>query len=218
MSGKISIFFNILELQYVFWALSSIFIITSFSLIPECILKRNLQFKLFSKIELTKALTSSVITLSFALLDFKYWSFVIGLIACHLITTPIAIYYSKWTPKIVFNKQAINEIIVFSIWNFVNSQIRMINDYFDKLIVGKFLGASLLGFYEKSFTLAFTPIESISYRISGVMFSTFSRSQNDPDSLRWYLKKSLIVSSMICFSDFCWFFSCFILFYDSAAW
>ena len=217
-ANQIAIFFKTDELKNIFWVLSSVIIFTSFYLIPECLLKRNLNFKLLSKIEFIKSFSNSILTLIFAILGFKYWSFVYGLIGCHLISIPIGIYYSKWVPKLVIKKSAVKEIFSFSLWNFLNSQIRMVSAYFDKLIVGKVLGVSLLGYYEKGFALAFTPIESISFRISGVMFSTFSRAQSNNTNLCWYLHKSLVVTSIICFPVFFRFFFGGTIFYSGPAW
>ena len=65
--------------------------------------------------------------------------------------------------------------------------------------MGKFLGPVALGFYEKANSFALMPVNSISDRISGVMFSSFSRHQNDKEKLKEYFVKSVSTVSLLCF-------------------
>lgn len=195
----ISLFFKIKELKEVLLLLSIIFIITSFYTIPVTLLRRELKFKIIVKIEFIRGISQSIVTLLLALQGFQYWSLVIGNIFSQIFATLIIVYISNWKPKADLHIQSFKDLINFSSWSFVNGQLRLLNDYVDKLIIGKFLGSVYLGYYEKSFQIAFTPIQSISQRISGVMFSSFSRSNSDLKKIHTLLDKSLIITSLLIF-------------------
>ena len=195
-------FFNTPELRNVFWVLSSVFMITAFYDTPAALLRRDLSFKLHAKIDLVRGIVQSLSTLLLAYLGFAYWSLVIGLVLANLSGSIIINYRSAWIPKIQYDSKAVKEMFNFASWNFVAAQVRLLNDYIDKFIIGKFLGPITLGFYEKSFGVAFMPVENVAYKIGGVMFSTFSRSQTDKKQLENYLGKSIITISVCCFPIF----------------
>lgn len=205
-SNVIASFFEIKQLRNVFVALSSIFMISTFYTTPITILRRDISYKLVSQIEVVKGTSQLLFTLFFACLGFEYWSLVYGLIISMIISTGVVLYKVKWIPRILIDKTALKEIISFASWNFFSSQMRLLNDYADKLIIGKFLGATSLGYYDKAYSIALMPVESIVNRISGVMFSSFSRSQANTKKLLSYFERILITSSIICFPIFVGFF------------
>lgn len=198
-SGSLAGYFAIVELEDVFQALSVVFLITTFSLIPETLLRRNVEFRTVSQIQFLRGTSGAIIALVLAWMDFRYWALVIGLIGSNLLTAAVIILKVRWRPCLVYHHQSVKEIFEFSLWNFFNSQARLVNDYVDKFIIGKVLGPILLGFYEKAFTIAYMPVESVANQICGVMFSAFSRYQDEPDKLLEYYRKSLITISALCF-------------------
>jgi len=195
-------FFQVEELLYVFYAFSSIFLITAFYTVPVTLLRRELDYKEVSKIEFLRGAVQSVSALIFAMLGWQYFALVSGLILSNLVATIWIQSKVTWRPSLNFDKQAVSEIFNFSVWNFAVTQIRLLNDYVDKLIIGKFLGPILLGYYEKAFSISFMPVDILGNRISGVMFSSFARQQEDRQKLVAYLEKSLVLLSTLCFPIF----------------
>lgn len=202
LAHPLAVFFKIPELSGVLSILSLIFLITAFYTMPITLLRRDVSFKLITMIELARGISNSVVSLGLAWAGFAYWSLVGGLVFSHGITTLMIMRKATWRPHFLFNKEATQEILNFASWNFVASQVRLLGDYADKFIVGKLLGAVRLGYYDKAFSIAYMPVESIAMKISGVMFSTFSRTQNDPRLLSLYLYKALAAISIICFPIF----------------
>lgn len=205
-SRHFAVFFNLIELEMVLICLSPIFLLTSLYMPPLTVFKRNLQYKTISKIEVFRGAVQSFTSLSLALLGFSYWSLVWGLILSNIVGTILIIWKSRWVPRIIFDLEALREIFGFAAWNFGAAQLRLLNDYFDKFLIGKFIGAIQLGYYEKAYGLANMPIETISHRISDVMFSTFSRVQHDEIKSVDYLRKTIILMSLVCFPIY---FGCF---------
>lgn len=198
-SGYLAYFFKVVELELVFKVVSLIFIITAFYAIPLALLRRNLMFKLITKIEIVKGFINIVTSLILAKYGFGYWSLVYGLLAGNLCSTIIAIFVSKWKPSFGFYVREFKEIINFSSWNFVSAQLILVGEHLDKFLIGKFLGPVQLGFYEKSFGISFMPIEHVSQKIGNVVFSTFSRVKTDESQLRYYFVRTLTINTLICF-------------------
>jgi len=192
-------FFRTKELGAVIRVLSCIFIITSFYTVPLALLRRSLSYKLISKIEIIKRIGGIVCTLTLALLGFGYWALICGTISANIIAVIAIMYVVDWQPRLGFHFEAFREIYSFAFWKFISVQINMLGSYVDKLVIGKVLGPIMLGFYEKSFGIAFMPVQNISQRITSVMFSTFSRVKGEPGEIRYYFSKTLTMVTVFCF-------------------
>jgi PST family polysaccharide transporter len=202
LADVFAVFFAIPQLTQVVPVFSVIIIISSFYLVPLTLLRRDLSFKHVAKVEFVKGVIQALVTLLLAFNGFKYWSLIIGTITSHLVATLLILWVSRWRPHFALNVIALREMVVFASWNFGAAQVRLLNEYIDKLIIGKFLGPVALGFYEKAFGIAFMPVDSIASRISGVMFSVFSRCQDDRKELTHYFKRALVGTSVVCFPIF----------------
>jgi O-antigen/teichoic acid export membrane protein len=201
-SGYIASFFDIDELDLVLKALASIFFITSFSMVPVALLKRDLRFKTLSLIEISSSLSQSVLVLILAFMEFHYWAMVTGMILANIVSSFLALVATKWRPRLLINLKAIKEVINYASWNFLESQLRLVENYIDKFLVGKLLGPVNLGYYEKAIGFAIMPVESIVHRITGVMFSTFSRNKTNDIDMLYYLERSIVLVSIVCFPVF----------------
>lgn len=196
---NISNFFEIKELADVIKGYSLIFILTSFYTIGYTKLRRNLEFKQLSMNEITKTFFSVATSLTLALAGYQYWSLLIGSLVSVSIATVSINFRARILPRILFRKQAFVELYNFACWNFFSQQIRLVSEYLDKLIIGKFLGATPLGFYEKSFSIACMPNEQIANKIGVVAFSTFSRSQGDMEEIRYYFIRIFTITTFAVF-------------------
>lgn len=196
-------FFSIPELSRVIMIISPVFLITCFTEMPLVLLKRSISFKVISIIELSRGITQAVSTLCFALLGYRYLSLVYGLILGYIIIIPMLIVKSKWRPRASFKLAAAKDLLSFGGYSLVQAQIFHLSEYSDKLVIAKWLGPTLLGFYEKAYSVAIIPINVVSMSIGGIMFSGFSRKQEDYAALRSYFSKSLTVNSLLCIPAVC---------------
>lgn len=198
-SNFIANFFHIQELGLVLRVLSIIFILTSFSQISITLLRKKLEYKKYTIITFIKSLIQIVITLYLALCNYQYWSLIIGTVLSEMFNTIVLLYAVKFRPKVLFQRKAFNSLFNYGIWNFVIAQFASLYTYAEKAIIGKYLGASLLGFYDKAFSTAYMPVDSISMKINGVMFSSFNQYKNDKYELCNAFYNVTILSTMICF-------------------
>ncbi len=207
ISNNLADYFNVPELKNVIIALSLMFVITSFYQIPVTLLRRELNFREVSLVAVYRAVLQSAVALFFAFYGFGYWALVISLILSQLFGSFYVLLRVAWKPRLQYTHSAAREIIKFASWNFGLAQIRVLSDYVDKLIIGKFLGPVMLGFYDKGFSIAAMPVKSISNKISSVMFSSFSQLKKNNDNLKIQFNKAIVAVSVICFPIFVGLFS-----------
>jgi PST family polysaccharide transporter len=93
------------------------------------------------------------------------------------------------------NKNAIDKILSFSIYQFLFNLVYIGYRNIDKFFIGKFFGMADLGYYEKSYRLMMLPLENVSSVISPVLHPLLSELQNDKDKI-WssYLKMLRMLS------------------------
>ncbi|MDL1974308.1 MAG: lipopolysaccharide biosynthesis protein [Deltaproteobacteria bacterium] len=195
-------FFAVSELSLALIAMSSIFIFTSFALVALTLLKRDMKFKTISKIELSTGVFQSILTLLLAYCGLGFWSMIIGLIASNFMNAALSLFLANWRPQIKIRVDALKKMLNYASWTFYEAQLRLLENYLDRLIIGKVLGPVNLGYYEKASGFALMPVESLVHKITGVMFSAFSRVKSDHEELLNYLEKTVVLVSIICFPIF----------------
>lgn len=191
--------FEIPELKNVIKVMSVVFLITSFVQIPESLLKRDVNYKFYSILSIIQSIVMSAITLALAYFSFGYWSLIAGFVISYALYALALTIMSTWKIRFRFSLKILKDIFNFSMWNFVLMQFSMLNEYADKFIVGRFLGPSVLGIYEKAYQIAYMPILNISMKINGIMFSTFSRYQDNQSRLVEYFYKIVSLNTLVCF-------------------
>ena len=188
-------FFNEARLTDIIRVLSFQFIISGFSIIPDSLLGRELNFKSRAIVDLSANVLGGVVTLIFALAYFGVWS----LIAGAMVTTTIkAIFLNLLSPhffwprfKMRGNRQLLGyggKITAARLLWFFYSQA-------DIFIAGKLLGKDALGAYSVSMHLASLPVQKISAVNNQVAFPAFAKIQNDRDLVgRTFLQAATILS------------------------
>ena len=201
-SGFIADFFRTPECQKAIKVMSLVFIITSFSALPHAILRRDMNFKAVSILEVTQSILMSSITLGLALAGWRYWALVYGQLVPLSIITLCYCIKANWVPGIYFNHFLMKRVYDFGIWSFLSSQLNFVSGHIDKFIIGRWFGPTNLGFYDKAMSIATIPTTSVLMNINAVMFSSFSRCKSSIGDLREYFEKSLILMSIIIFPIF----------------
>ena len=189
--------FNNPESGNVIIVLSSIIILRAFYDIPAAILKRSVNYKLISKINFLKGSISFLSALCFALLGFKYWSLVYSLVLSNVIATLVLIINVNYRPKFQYNHAKMKQIYHFGFWTFMGAQVYFLRKYLAKAIIGKFLGVVSLGYYEKAIRFSQIPRDLISMQANAVMFSTFSRIQDNKKLVGDWLNKIVLIESVV---------------------
>lgn len=200
-------FFNMEELNFVIKVFSIIFLITSFYTIAHTKLRRELSFRAIALAEAIKVMISMPLSLLLAAYDFGYWSLILAMLCSTMISTIIICFRAKISCRLRYTKKAFLELYNYASWNFFSGQINMLSMYLDKLIIGKISGATVLGYYEKSFGIAQMPYEQMANKLGTIAFSTFSRCQNNQQECRYYFLRLLTLLTFLSLPIFVGLFS-----------
>jgi O-antigen/teichoic acid export membrane protein len=199
LAPLIAAFFHSPESRDVIRVMSLTFVLSTFYDLPYTLFRRELNFKVITLVDTTKEVFMSSITVILAIFGFKYWSIVWGQLIPLSVATVFLILKARWKPKISFTPSALKDLFNYGAWSFVRTQLYFFSSRLDRLIVGRYLGTSILGVYDKAKSFSQMPTESISSNINNVLYSSFSRIQDKKDELVRMLKKSLVITSVISF-------------------
>ncbi|MFP4417068.1 MAG: lipopolysaccharide biosynthesis protein [Chitinivibrionales bacterium] len=198
-SGVIADFFDTPQAKTVIQILSLFFILTAFQSTPHAILRRKMDFKAISIIDITKGFLVAVLTLILAYMGLGYWALVFGQLVPFIFVNIMLSIRAGWFPVPYFNHQLMKSIYDFGIWNFLKSQLEFISKNVDKFVIGRWMGTVALGFYDKAMSFAVMPLNHLTMNINAVLFSSFSANKENRKELQTQLKKSFTLIAGINF-------------------
>lgn len=179
-------FFDAERLTPVLRVLGANFIICSLYSIPYALLTKELAFSKRSRAEIGANVFSSLLTLMSAYLGFSVWSLVIGYTSRNIALLLALSFTVKYCPGTVYSFATIGGLVTFGIYAAGSRIFWYIYSNADYLIVGKFLGQTVLGYYTMAFELSSMPIDKVSSLVNPVATASFSRLQDKVDELKNY--------------------------------
>jgi O-antigen/teichoic acid export membrane protein len=176
-----------------------VFFISSFGLVPDGLIHKNLEFKNFFLKNAINLILSGSTAIWLAYSGYGIWALLFQV----LISTTLEVFISyrmiEWRPSFDFSWESIKPFIRFSLpllgENTINYWVRNI----DNLLIGKVLGNASLGYYSRAYNLMLLPVSQISGSISRVMFPSFSIIKNDKEKVWDYYLKVISLTAFFVF-------------------
>lgn len=167
--------------------------------IPNSLLYRDKEFKFMTYRTLSVQLAGGVISVVAAFAGFGIYSLVINPVFSSI--TLFVINFIKYPQKLhlKIDYNPIKIIFSYSSYLFMFDMINYLSRNLDKLIIGKYLNMSALGFYEKSYRLMMLPLQNINHVIGPVIHPVFSDLQHDMSKLSMSYEKIIRLLSFIGF-------------------
>jgi O-antigen/teichoic acid export membrane protein len=186
-------------------AFAVIFLLNGFSVQQTALLERQLRYVAVTRVELSSYTLGSVVSILFAWTGAGYWSLVLGLIAQSAMYAWGCWMATGWIPGPPQRSAPVGHLLRFGAIVTLNNLIVFLAYNAEKLLIGRFWGASALGVYGRAYQLINIPTASINTAVSGVALSSLSRLQDDPPrQRRYYLKGySLLMSLTMPLTIFC---------------
>ena len=163
-------------------------LIQGFSIVPEALLQRNLEFKKLAFVQILSYLVYGIVGVSLSIIGLGVWSLVFAYISDKTVKTILLLTWRPIIKRGTINFEKCKELLVFGIgysFGAISNQVALQGD---KLVIGRFLGAVSLGIYTRGFQLFAIPVELIGTVIEKVLFPSFSRIQKN----KMVLKKTYL--------------------------
>ena len=195
----IAVFFNEPKLVALIRFLGLNFIFLSMYIVPEMSFVREMNFRIKAQIDLIAQIGTAILTLVLALNGLGVWALAVGAIAFHvfkaiglnIVGTPLI--------RPCFRFGGAEKFIKYGLTITGSRLFHYLYTESDKIIIGKFLGNNLLGYYGVASNLSSIPMEKVLPIFNKISFSSFSRIQNDIGRIR---RNILRATKVVAFSGF----------------
>ena len=174
----------------------------------SALLQRQLRFTALAAINIAALVISTLVAISVAELGFTYWALVAMALTFPLATTVGVWIAAAWIPA------GRGILKVLSMMRFggtltLNSIVTYVAYNLEKVLLGCFWGAQVIGLYGRAYQLINIPTENLNQSVGEVAFSALSRIQNDRPRFRNYFLKgySLVLAMTIPITIMCAFFA-----------
>lgn len=195
ISPIISDFFKNDNVELIIIISSIGFLISPLTMIHRSLLVKNLEFKKLAATEITGSALSGIIAVYMAISGFGLWSLVARYLMNDFLVVSLTALLYPWKPSIHFSKKSFLDLFGFGVNIMGANFLGYFRQNLDYIIVGRLMGAELLGYYTLAYTLAIYPIRKIGPIITRVMFPVFSLMKDDNEL---YKKSYLKLISFLC--------------------
>lgn len=161
--------------------------------------RKDLEYHRLFFYRVSGSVAQFVVAIAWAIVSPTVWALIGSLIVQDVVRTVASYGLHSYRPSLSFNLDRAKEIIDYGKWITGSSILYFLSTEGDDVIVGALVSATALGFYQLAYRLSNAPATEISEVISGVMFPTFSKIQNDVEALQSAYLRVLQVMSFVAF-------------------
>jgi PST family polysaccharide transporter len=174
------------------------FMLSGMSMTLVCLLRRELRFRTLAVIETASyAVGFGIVGISMAISGYGAWSLVVAYIVQPLCLLILALHLTKLPFWPYFHLQEYRDLIRVGSAAVLNNITNHIAENMDFFVIGRWLGASTLGLYNRSFYLTTLPVSQFSAGLSSVMFPLYSKIQGDMPHLRRAYLQTVSLTSVV---------------------
>jgi O-antigen/teichoic acid export membrane protein len=175
-----------------FWVtvvLATGFFINAAGVQHGALLQREMRFVALAVINTIALIVGNVIGIGGALAGYGYWALVAMTIAVPIATTIGVCLTAAWVPGLPRRGVGTASIIRFGGTLTVTGLVVYIAGNCEKVLLGRYWGADVLGIYGRAYQLVNIPTENLNSAAGEVAFAALSRLQGDPIRFRSYFLK-----------------------------
>lgn len=197
-AGPISRFFRMPDLVPVIQIMSGAFLLKSLSVVPESLLRRELQFRRLAGIGiLALGFGFGAVGIGLAWAGYGVWSLVIACMVQYALTSLILLMVQPHPKTPSFERSALKELLTYGGGYTLGHIANYMAYQGDNLVIGRTLGADALGIYGRAYQLMVAPVSLIARDLQRVMFPAMSKVQSKPERLAMAYRRSVSLIAII---------------------
>lgn len=195
-SPYIAMFFDEPAITSILKVLSVVFIIEGFSMVPDSVLQRELEFRKLMVVEnVSYIIGSGIVSIVLALLGFGVWSLVAGVIVVRVLRAAMLNVMSPQRLRAELRLQETKELLSIGAGFSLGRILNFCALYGDNFVVGRLLGASALGMYTRAYQIMSLPSAYSAQVLDRVLFPALAKKQESkPEIAHAFLQTLEFVS------------------------
>lgn len=188
-AGLIANYYNSPQLVNICRILSLSLFFNTINVVPNALLYKNKEFKFIAKRTIIVQIITGLVAVISAFNGAGIYALLINPVLSAIIIFTIT--FRRFPQQILLTSGIVTlkKIFSYSLYQFLFNLINYFSRNLDKLLIGRFMGMSPLGYYEKSYRLMMLPLQNITHVITPVMHPILSDYKDDVNYLEVaYLK------------------------------
>lgn len=194
-SGALAAFFGEPKVQWLFAALTLVALFNSLAATHVALLTRALAFRTLELVSVTSTLAGAAAGIALALGGAGAWALVANAVVSAAVSCALIWWRSAWRPTFGFSRSRFRHLFAFAATLSATRLVVALQRSGDRVLVGRFLGASALGAYAVPASLVLVPTARLVDPIRSVLFPALSRMQESRSELAdaWLRVTQLVV-------------------------
>lgn len=174
------------------------FVLGALPTVANVVLLRLMLFRADFSIQVTASVARTGVAILFAYLGYGVWSLVYGALAGAVMQTILGFVAVPYLPRWRFDGRFLRATWRTSGSYFGGGLLFYVNMNMDLMLIGRYLGATSLGYYQNARSLTDEIRARIAMPLQNVLFPAFSSIQNDPARLRaLVLRSARLIASVV---------------------
>jgi O-antigen/teichoic acid export membrane protein len=188
--------------------LAPLFLMGGMSLVSRCLCQRELRFATIAAIDTGAFLCGATASIALAILDQGPWALVVGYLVEEFIGSTAYLVVRPPPLRLRIDRQRLYELLRYGAGQTAAQIVGMIAIQADNTIVGRSFGAVTLGLYSRAYELVKFPSQVFTAVVGNVLFSSFSRVQDDVVRVGLGFKRGLYVNALLLLPGSAWVVIC----------
>jgi teichuronic acid exporter len=182
--------------------LSLMFLALPFSSVAVALLRRRMAFKTEAVIDLIDVAGALGLSIALAAGGQGAWSLAWGSLFGSFLGAVLKMSCSGWRPSLRYSHAAMKDLYSFGLKMFTKNLLVYGAERIDYVLIALRLGETLLGFYDKALSLVNILIRELSLKVTAVLFTAYSKMQDDRERLLAAYRKVLFSISLVAYPMF----------------
>jgi O-antigen/teichoic acid export membrane protein len=176
----VAAFYHRPELTRITFVASGTLFLSAVAVQPSALLLRQMKLKELNLCTFYSLIISSAITIALAKLGFGYWALVLQLFLQQAITTLLSFPVSGYYPRLPQHLLHISSLLAFGGYTAAYGLVNYFARNLDNVLVGRFWGATALGYYSRAYFLMTLPGLLIIGVFRGALIPAMASFRKDP--------------------------------------
>ncbi len=195
----VATFYHHPELTKILVAASGTLFLSALSVQPTALMLRQMKLKEINLASFSALLISAGVTIVLAKLGFGYWALVVQLVLQQAITTALSFPLSGYFPRVPPHLLNIGTLLTFGGYSAAYGIVNYFARNLDNVLVGKFWGATALGYYSRAYFLMTLPGMLVISVFSGVLIPAMASLRKEPARMQSaYLRALRLITVLGC--------------------
>lgn len=161
--------------------------------------EKDLQFHRRFVYKLSSGMTNFCVALGYALVSPNVWALAFGFVAARVARVIASYALHSYRPVLRFDTERAREMVEYGKWITATNIVYFILEEGDDFVVGWLVGTAALGFYQMAYRVGNAPATEVTQVIGNVIYSAFSKIQDNTATLRDAFVRTIHVTSLVSF-------------------